>query len=153
MWFEDESVKSLRMMHNEQGWTAIAHLSLPVHSRPFHRASLGECRPIRPFHNPCALIRFKWDSRLSALHSGRWVDKFRCHIISLLTQGHCHKVAIIFTDLKLQLLSMVFTCEAAECYSYTSKNNNQSVNQIFLQLVDSFRETRSVCHLRSSCRK
>ena len=30
---------------------------------------------ILAFRNPCALIRFKSDSRLSALHSGRWVDK------------------------------------------------------------------------------
>ena len=34
---------------------------------------------IRPFHNPCALIRFKCNSWISALHSGSWVDKFWFH--------------------------------------------------------------------------
>ena len=33
------------------------------------------CLPILTFHNPCDLIWFKCDSRLRALHSGRWVDK------------------------------------------------------------------------------
>ena len=88
-------------------------------------------------HNPCTLIRFKCDSGLSTLHSGRSVDKFwihahATHVTWTLSQSSRH-----FYTSNSQLLSMVFSCEAAECFSHTSKKKNQSDSQVFLQLIDS----------------
>ena len=84
----------------------------------------------------------------SVLHSasGKWVDKFLFYArhTYTLSQTSCH-----FYTSKYNFRAWFSFVKLQNVILYTSKNNNQSVTQIFLEMVDSHsvKITCSVCHL------